>query len=129
MAEYFQFIKSQIKQAQQAQQTNNEKRFKGKRIYHMLRLLFEAERIIQGEGPWVWMEDGEQKEELWRVKRGEISTNDVIARVERRIAELESQKEWEKNLPKEMDPSRLEAWLVKVRKEFFDPPVGPPTSM
>jgi len=95
----------------------------------MLRLLFEAERIIQGEGPWVWMVDGEQKEELWRVKRGEISTNDVIARVERRIAELESQKEWEKNLPKEMDPSRLEAWLVKVRKEFFDPPVGPPTSM
>ena len=68
---------------------------------------------------------GAEKEELWRIKRDETSPDDVIARVERRIAELESTREWETNLPKEMDPSRLDAWLFKVRKDYCDPPVAP----
>ncbi|KAL6058562.1 Nucleotidyltransferase [Balamuthia mandrillaris] len=82
---YLDYIKSQIKQAKR------KKRLKGKRIYHTLRLLWEAERLLKGKRPKVWLREGSRKrEELVRIRQEEVEPRSVVERVEERVQRIEA---------------------------------------
>eukprot|EP01126_Amoeba_proteus_P023761 TRINITY_DN2387_c0_g2_i15.p1 TRINITY_DN2387_c0_g2~~TRINITY_DN2387_c0_g2_i15.p1 ORF type:complete len:235 (+),score=37.94 TRINITY_DN2387_c0_g2_i15:178-882(+) len=48
------------------------KKMPGKRTYHIVRLLFECSRIVQGLEPIVWFEDGPEREKLLDIRANKM---------------------------------------------------------
>jgi len=88
----------------------------GKRVYHVVRLLYEVKRIIIGQEPMIRVE-GEEKELLWRIKKGSCNGSELDKIVEDLINFVEASKPW--NLPDILDESLLESWVVEMRKAQF----------
>lgn len=82
--------------------------------YHMLRLLGDAKKIVQGKPPGVW-KDGDELDMLMRVRRGEHTESDVATMARWRMAQIEDEKPW--GIPEEMPKVKLNDWLIEMRQE------------
>lgn len=100
------YIEGQIQKHQQ-------KPMVPKRYYHVLRLLYQVKRIIEGEQPIVFLE-GEEQQEMMKVKLGEDPM--LQPKIEETLKYIYSKKPWN-NLPPKPDESAIEDWLIRVRKE------------
>jgi len=79
--------------------------------YHMIRLMFDCDRIAKGGVPKVWKEDTE-RDLLMSVRAGEKSVEEVVGIVKDQIAGVEALKPWP--LPPEGDAELLTAWMYGV---------------
>lgn len=81
--------------------------------YHFTRLINDALRISSGEGPTVW-KDGEERELLMKVRRGEVSAAKVVADAESAIGVIRSaESKWK--VPPEPPTSFVQDWLIRQR--------------
>eukprot|EP01114_Cavostelium_apophysatum_P004286 TRINITY_DN14483_c0_g1_i1.p1 TRINITY_DN14483_c0_g1~~TRINITY_DN14483_c0_g1_i1.p1 ORF type:complete len:263 (-),score=41.45 TRINITY_DN14483_c0_g1_i1:213-1001(-) len=115
--QYLSYIKDQFEKHQK-------KNLVGKRFYHILRLLFEVQRIIRGEDPLVFLPEGDERDYLMKIKL-EHSTEAINSELELKVKELiddiESKQPWE-NLPEKSPLEALHCWLVDMRsKQMLTP--------
>lgn len=82
--------------------------------YHLVRLLWDAQRIAAGGEPLVWKENGEQ-EELMKIRRGEWSLQRIEDEARSLIGMIEASLAVHK-LPKTGDEEFLNEWLIGIRK-------------
>lgn len=66
----------------------------GKRIYHTLRLLYEAKRITQGQEPQIFLLEGPERDRLMAIKMKHEVDESVALEAETLIDELEACKPW-----------------------------------
>lgn len=90
-------------------------KFSEKWAYHLVRLLFDAERIAKGEDPLIWKEDGSEERSLLMSIREELipqaDIENLAAQAMKRIDALESSS----GIPKEGDKEFLNEWLLDIR--------------
>lgn len=79
--------------------------------YHMIRLMFDCERIAKGGVPKVWKE-GREHDLLMSIRNGELSVEEVVAIVKNQIERVEDRKPWP--LPDEGDAAALTYWMFDV---------------
>lgn len=82
--------------------------------YHMLRLLGDAKKIVQGKPPSV-LKDGDELDMLMKVRRGEYTESDINTMARWRMAQIEDEKPW--GIPAEMPKAKLNDWLIEMRQE------------
>ena len=107
-------------------QVSDQKRGKGvktKKFYHALRLLNDAERIVRGEPPRVFVE-GEEREYLMRVRRNEVTEDVLMQQFERRSRALYDGLD-ASGLPESVDRDVLSAWLVDMRRASLGRELAP----
>ncbi len=104
----------------------------GKRVYHVIRLLYQLRRMISGEEPQVYMRDGEERDFVMKIKlaplkEGEQQSTTTTAstinqllddEVNKLLSWIDSQRPWNK-LPERADEGILDQWLKVVRKQQF----------
>ena len=86
--------------------------------YHLIRLALDAERIAQGQPPVIFKE-GEERETLMAIRRGDYSPDQIermFRDVEARIRLLRP----EERLPERADASMLDIWLWRRRQEYME---------
>lgn len=88
-------------------------KYNPKWAYHMIRLLYDAQRIAQGGEPVVWKE-GNERDILMSIRREQVSREDVEELMKRLLSDIEAIKPWQ--LPEEGDRELLNGWLLEVRK-------------
>eukprot|EP01112_Ceratiomyxa_fruticulosa_P020010 TRINITY_DN6695_c0_g1_i1.p1 TRINITY_DN6695_c0_g1~~TRINITY_DN6695_c0_g1_i1.p1 ORF type:complete len:289 (-),score=74.66 TRINITY_DN6695_c0_g1_i1:106-909(-) len=91
-------------------------RFIGKRIYHVVRLLFELQRMIQGSRPLVWVPEGEERNILVDIREERYGNENLENLISTLMTKIKSQDPWI-NLPLEADKNLVEEWLVGIRWE------------
>lgn len=79
--------------------------------YHMIRLMYDCDRIAKGGVPKVWKE-GKERDLLMSVREGQKSVEAVVAIVRDQIAKVEARKPWP--LPGEGNAAMLTAWMFDV---------------
>jgi hypothetical protein len=80
--------------------------------YHMIRILSDAERIVEGAEPLVW-KDGSERDRLMAVRHGEWTAERVEEEAASVLDRIESKKPW--NLPDEPPLGLLNEWLLAAR--------------
>lgn len=142
------FSKEDIKKSNQSEATQNteNKRFIGKRAYHMVRLLFTVSRLVRGLEPIVYLssefeESNEnnirdeteaeidinkislevsiekQRKLLIHIRKNLVPPIDLINFVENGFKTIESQKPWKVN---EEPPTKfLDKWLIDSRLSIY----------
>lgn len=83
--------------------------------YHLIRLLWDARRIAQGQPPLVW-KDGDEREALMNIRNGMVSRTVVEGMARSIISEIESMKPWP--IPDQGDKEYLNSWLLDVRRKY-----------
>ncbi len=91
----------------------NKKNLPNKRIYHVIRLMFEALRMIEGEEPTIEM-FGEERDYLLKLKTDQLSNDEFEAKVVELRQKIESLRPWPK-LPEKSDESIVDKWLKEIR--------------
>lgn len=81
--------------------------------YHMVRLAIDAKRIAQGKEPLVWKE-GEERELLMKIRRGEMTKDTVEKLGISLINEVDALKPW--LIQDEAPRNVLNGWLLMVRE-------------
>lgn len=108
IAEYIQYCRHRL----EAQQS---RRKVGKRIYHVVRLLNDATRLVQGQDPVIFLPEGPQRDFLVQIR----SLKDPSSlKIEENFASLVANIEMllpTSPLPDVADTTRLDAWLVQLR--------------
>ncbi len=98
-----------------------------KNAYNLLRLMATATEWLRTGDPRLTVE-GQLRDELLAIKRGEVQLADVLERGEQMMPELEAAREASK-LPREPDVSAADELLRRVRREaarrHFDGVAGP----
>lgn len=87
-----------------------------KNMMHCMRLINMSEEIARGEGIKVRRDDAE---ELLKIRRGEVSLEDLIEKVEYKISRMNELFK-NSNLPDKVDMNMVNDLLIKIRKEFYD---------
>eukprot|EP00026_Physarum_polycephalum_P004913 Phypoly_transcript_04939.p1 GENE.Phypoly_transcript_04939~~Phypoly_transcript_04939.p1 ORF type:complete len:562 (+),score=105.19 Phypoly_transcript_04939:362-2047(+) len=108
ISQYLSYVHSQLKDIQKGE---GEKK---KKYYHALRLLGEAKRMVEGGVPKVWI-DGEERDFLLSIRRGEREEEELVAKV----AELQNEikeKLQTCDLREKADVGPLNDWLVSLRR-------------
>jgi len=82
--------------------------------YHLIRILLDARRIVQGEEPVVWKE-GDERDLLMAIRNGICGREKVESLAKDVLAQVESLIE-ESALPDTGDQAFLDQWLIDVRK-------------
>ncbi len=80
--------------------------------YHALRVARDAERIARGEPPTVW-KDGQERELLLSIRRGDWSQEEVERELESRLRRVDNLAPWP--LPDRGDEDWLNNWLYRLR--------------
>lgn len=86
-----------------------------KNAYNLLRLIGAAVHWLRTGSP-SFRVDGDFREELLAIKRGQVALDEVLRRAEARIPELEEARR-ETRLPAQPDASRADALLRRIRQE------------
>ncbi len=81
--------------------------------YHLVRLLRDGFRIAQGGEPVIWKE-GEEREELMAIRRGEVKEADATELAESLLKQADAALAIS-TLPAEGDGKWLEDWLLDLR--------------
>jgi hypothetical protein len=81
----------------------------------VLRLLFEARRLLKEFNMKIYL-NGEERETILRVRRGEMSQTDALNLVKQMIDELEP---LSKQLPYNADMKPFSKWLVQLRRTLL----------
>ena len=108
---YLGYIKSQLKQYAA------DKGVSTKKLYHVIRLLGEVERIASGGHPVVRMQ-GEERDRLMAIRANEEDPEAILEEAQARIAAVKAGKPW--GLPPSGDEDVLMAWLIDLRRGVFD---------
>jgi predicted nucleotidyltransferase len=82
--------------------------------YHMIRLLYDAKRIVEGGHPVVWKDDGAERNYLMMIRNGAISKQDVEDTATKLVAEIDERLPI-CGLPDIGDKNFLEDWLIGIR--------------
>lgn len=88
-----------------------------KNLYHAFRLLFETQRMLNGEGPRIYYE-GEQREFLLNVREKKLSKNEYLHQVQELMEKCEKEKTSHliDSIKKDTEPYKiLENWLIQIR--------------
>ena len=88
-----------------------------KRVMHLLRLLLSGESLLRTGVPMV--DVGEHRDLLLAVRRGEVAFEDVERLRLRLHAQMDAALP-DSPLPEQTDHSRVDAWLVDVRRRDLD---------
>jgi predicted nucleotidyltransferase len=84
--------------------------------YHLMRLLIDAQRIVEGGEPLVWKEDGPERDFLMSIRRELVSRDEVVSEADKRIKFIYGILDSEDcKLPAVGDKEFLQNWLVDVR--------------
>lgn len=90
-------------------------KFSEKWAYHLVRLLYDAQRIADGLHPLVWKETGtEEHTYLMNIRNGNVSQKEIDAFVELAVPEIERSRDTT-GLPERGDEQFLNDWLVNLR--------------
>lgn len=82
--------------------------------YHIVRLLYDAERIAKGAEPVVWKDEGsDERNLLMKIRAGQITQEAVESIARQGIARIDAMKPWQ--IPEEGDKQLLEDWLLDLR--------------
>lgn len=95
---------------------HQKKGLKGKRVYHIIRLLYELNRIVGGESPWIAFPDGPERDHLMGLRKVEQPGLAVIEAAEGMIRQLEKLRPW--NLPDDCEQT-FDKWLIDERIRKF----------
>eukprot|EP01124_Arcella_intermedia_P016036 TRINITY_DN22569_c0_g1_i1.p1 TRINITY_DN22569_c0_g1~~TRINITY_DN22569_c0_g1_i1.p1 ORF type:complete len:246 (+),score=56.79 TRINITY_DN22569_c0_g1_i1:62-799(+) len=90
------------------------KKKKGKRLYHIVRLLCEARRIVMGQEPLVWVPEGKELDLLKSIKTDQVAGEELNKIISDLFQEIESLEPWN-NIPAQPDELLLSNWVVKSR--------------
>lgn len=82
-------------------------------LYHMIRVLLDARRIVIGQAPIVY-KVGEEHDLLMDIRQGKIAPNIVIKMAKEIIKEIDATKPWK--LPPLGDEEYLNTWLMNIRE-------------
>jgi predicted nucleotidyltransferase len=96
----------------------------GKRVYHILRLLYEAKRIVDGLEPIVWFPEGPERDELVKIRKEERTREETDQMINDLLEYIQSKQPWN-NLPDEPDSKILEDWVIAARRENLKQSVMP----
>jgi len=88
----------------------------GKRVYHIIRLLYETKRIVDGLEPIVWFPDGLERDELIKIRNEEKTREEIDQLINELFEYVQSKHPWD-NLPDESDAKILEDWVIAARME------------
>jgi len=114
--QYMGYADGQIKRFQNGQSLHSKGGKQNEKWgYHFSRLAIDAERIARSEPPLVW-KDGEEREGLMRIRRGETSPEVAMRQAAARIDGLR-QTEGAWTVQEESDEATLNDWLVSLRME------------
>lgn len=80
--------------------------------YHMVRTIFDAERIANGGEPVIW-KTGQERETLMAIRTGLLSIEQGVKIAEETIARIDSKKPWP--IPERADEAFLNNWLLWIR--------------
>eukprot|EP01103_Thecamoeba_quadrilineata_P014834 TRINITY_DN4523_c0_g1_i1.p1 TRINITY_DN4523_c0_g1~~TRINITY_DN4523_c0_g1_i1.p1 ORF type:complete len:248 (-),score=48.46 TRINITY_DN4523_c0_g1_i1:26-769(-) len=96
----------------------NQNRRRGKRIYHMLRLLMEANRILDGLEPFLWLsEDNPIRAELVAIKAENYVRSEFEIRIKKLLEEVTHRVEsTDCCLPETVDEAVVNDWLISTRR-------------
>ena len=108
---YLGFVNSQIKQF------NANKGKSTKKLYHVIRLLGEVERICAGSAPAIRI-TGLERDRLMSIRAGNESADDILAEADTRIAAILAAEPW--GLPARADEDVVMAWLLDIRRGKYD---------
>ncbi len=87
----------------------------GKRIYHVFRLLQLARDVLEKKPPQVWLEPGERRDFLVRVRADEVSRDELVHLAHQQLSAMEAtQPEWA-HLG-DLDAVALERWAFDLRR-------------
>ena len=81
--------------------------------YHALRVAADALRIASGQAPVVWKE-GDERDLLLAVRRGEWSQEQVEEEIARRLQAVDEAAPWP--LPERGEEAWLDGWLFELRR-------------
>jgi len=100
----------------------NAMRRRGKRIYHTVRLLNEAQRILRREEPLVWLDNETvERQYLMDIKCERYNIEELVEKINTMIDEITRQVESEDcDLPERVDEQKLNLWLINTRKHYLD---------
>jgi hypothetical protein len=87
--------------------------FNEKWAYHMLRILYDAERIVDGNEPMVW-KDGPERDRLMAVRHGEFTQEQLESQATSLLERIEGKQPWD--LPDEPPTVVLNDWLLGARQ-------------
>lgn len=83
-------------------------------LYHLVRLLNDAERISMGQPPDVW-KTGAEREFLMKIRNEEVALDEVADKAEADLRSIEARRsEWKVAPP--VDEDWLHSWLVDARE-------------
>ncbi len=86
--------------------------YREKWAYHMVRLMFDCERISKGNEPKIWKEDGTERDVLMSIRAGDKTVEEVVTLTKDLISMVEKRKPWP--LPEEGDVAALTIWMFDV---------------
>lgn len=102
---YIGFVRAQLSQYKKSKVV--------KKLYHVVRLLGEIDRIVAGGEPRVRMV-GDERDRLMRIRAGDCNPGAILDEADTRIAAVLAAEPW--NLPAQGDADLLARWLVDVRQ-------------
>jgi predicted nucleotidyltransferase len=83
--------------------------------YHLIRLLMDAEKIVNGSIPVIWKEEGsDEHKQLMQIRHEKLTKQDVIDDAEKRVERINARL-LDSKLPERGDQEFLEDWLVNLR--------------
>jgi len=86
----------------------------GKRIYHIIRLLYEVNRIIDSKLPIIAIRDGPERNHLVEIRADKgIEHTKIVEEAQKMIQDIRK-KPW--NIPDKADEKIVSDWLVLIRK-------------
>jgi len=90
----------------------------GKRLYHIVRLLYEALNIIEGRTPCVFFPEGPQLELMKKIRTESLSGESLQKKVDDLFLLVEGKDK--SHLLAEPDEELISDWLVATRLNFVD---------
>lgn len=91
-------------------------KYNTKWAYHMIRLLYDATRIVEGGEPLVWKEFGsDERDLLMSIRNGEVA-QEVVEDISNRIVKKLDEKLLTSTLPEDGDIDWLNEWMLNIRR-------------
>lgn len=83
--------------------------------YHIIRLLFDATRIVTGNEPLVWKpHNSDERNYLMNIRNGVYSDEEVVGRANQMIKDIDAALVFSK-IPDEVDSEWLNNWMLNIR--------------
>ena len=86
-------------------------------FYHAIRLLNQAERILNGKSCNPHL-DSQEKEELLAIREGKKTLEELFQKVKEKQKKVSSLKN-ATSLPKKSEANELNKWILDIRKQTY----------